>query len=283
MKVKADTFEITIAHSPDPDDAFMFWALSHGRIETGGIRVRHELADIQTLNERALAGRHEVTAVSIHAFAYLADRYALAPSGASIGDGYGPILVAREPLDAARLDGVTVAVPGELTTAFLVLKLMAPSIRHRVLPFDRIMDSVAAGDVPAGLLIHEGQLTHAGRGLVPVIDLGVWWKERTGLPLPLGGNAIRRDLGGARMARVADLLLRSIDFALAHREEALAHAMAYGRGIDRALADRFVSMYVNEYTRDYGEAGRQAVELLLAEAHGAGIVPRRVVASFVES
>ena len=275
---------IHVAHSPDSDDAFMFWALAAGRIDTGGRRYVHELADIETLNRRALAGELEVTAVSIHAYAYLADRYALLAHGASIGDRYGPRIVAREraPADPrAALAGRSVAVPGELTTAFLALRLYQPAARTVVVPFDQIEEYVAAGRADAGLLIHEGQLTFADRGLELWVDLGVWWDDETGLPLPLGGNVVRRDLGDATLGAVARDLKASIEYGLAHRAEALAHAQTFSRGLDPAKTDRFVAMYVNDYTVDYGERGRQAVRELLARGHRAGIVPGPVPLHFV--
>jgi len=275
---------IHVAHSPDSDDAFMFWALAAGRIDTGGRRYVHELADIETLNRRALAGELEVTAVSIHAYAYLADRYALLAHGASIGDRYGPRIVAREraPADPrAALAGRTVAVPGELTTAFLALRLYQPAARTVVVPFDQIEDYVAAGRADAGLLIHEGQLTYADRGLALWVDLGEWWDDETGLPLPLGGNVARRDLGDAMLGAVARDLKASIEYGLAHRGEALAHAQSYSRGLDPAKTDRFVGMYVNDYTVDYGARGRQAVRELLERGHRAGIVPGPVPLHFV--
>lgn len=275
---------IRVAHSPDSDDAFMFWALAAGRIDTGGRRYVHELADIETLNRRALRGELEVTAVSIHAYAYLADRYALLAHGASIGDRYGPRIVAREPVPAdpqAALAGRTVAVPGELTTAFLALRLYQPAVRTVVVPFDQIEDYVAAGRADSGLLIHEGQLTFADRGLELWVDLGEWWDVETGLPLPLGGNVVRRDLGDAMLGAVARDLKASIQYGMAHRAEALAHAQSFSRGLDPTKTDRFVGMYVNDYTVDYGERGRRAVQELLDRGHRAGIVPGPVPLHFV--
>ena len=286
-RVATDTCRtIRLAHSPDADDAFMFWALAAGRIDTGDRRYVHELGDIESLNRRALAGELEVTAVSLHAYAYLADRYALHAHGASVGDGYGPRIVARGPRPAdpqAALGGesLLVAVPGELTTAFLALKLYQPAARHVVVPFDQIEEYVAAGRAEAGLLIHEGQLTYADRGLHLWVDLGEWWHDETGLPLPLGGNVVRRDLGEALMRDIARDLKASIQYGLAHRAEALAHATTYGRGLDASRIDRFVGMYVNTYTVDYGPTGRQAVSELLARAHGAGLLPERVDVTFV--
>ena len=267
---------IRVAHSPDADDAFMFWAMAAGKIDTEGRRYVHELSDIESLNRRALAGELEVTAVSLHAYAYLADRYALLAHGASIGDRYGPRIVSRarapaDPRDALR--GQLIAVPGELTTAFLALRLYQPETRHIVVPFDQIEDFVAAGKADAGLLIHEGQLTYADRGLHLWADMGEWWYQETNLPLPLGGNVVRRDLGDELMRAIAHDLKASIEYGLAHRAEALQHAMGYSRGLDVARTDEFVGMYVNAYTVDYGPVGKRAVSELLARAHRAGIIP----------
>jgi 1,4-dihydroxy-6-naphthoate synthase len=274
---------IRVAHSPDSDDAFMFYALAAGRIDTGDLRFEHELQDIETLNRRALAGELEVTAVSIHAYAYLSARYALLPHGASMGEGYGPRIVAREPYSPAELKGRTIAVPGTMTSAYLALKLFQPDVKHEVVPFDRIIEHVAAGRSDAGLLIHEGQLTFGDAGLHLVADLGEWWGAETGgLPLPLGGNVIRRDLGEPLMTRVSRLLRASIAWGLEHRAETLAHAHHYGRGLDVAQTDEFVGMYVNARTLDYGEAGRRAVQLFLDRGFEAGLVPRRVRVDFVE-
>jgi 1,4-dihydroxy-6-naphthoate synthase len=277
--------EIRLAHSPDSDDAFMFYGLAAGKVPTGARRYVHELADIETLNQRALKGELDVTAVSMHAYAYLADRYALLPHGASVGDRYGPRLVAAKPAPPdprAALARHTVAIPGPLTTAALALRLCVPSFRPSVLPFDRIEDAVVAGDVPFGLLIHEGQLTFAARGLHLWLDLGEWWHRETGLPLPLGGNVVRRDLGPALIRDVSRDLRASIVYGLEHRDEALAYAMRFARGLDRASADRFVAMYVNDFTVDYGATGRRAVEVLLERAFEAGIIPGPVAAGFVE-
>ena len=277
---------IHVAHSPDADDAFMFWAMAAGKIDTGGRRYVHELGDIESLNRRALAGELEVTAVSLHAYAYLADRYALLAHGASIGDRYGPRIVARErpPADPRQaLAGRLVAVPGELTTAFLTLRLYQPEARHVVVPFDQIEDFVAAGKADAGLLIHEGQLTFADRGLHLWADMGEWWHDETGLPLPLGGNVVRRDLGDELMRAIARDLKASIEFGLAHRADALQHARSYSRGLDVARTDQFVGMYVNAYTIDYGAVGRRAVSELLARAHRAGIIPAPVDLAFVSA
>ncbi|MBI2563537.1 MAG: ABC transporter substrate-binding protein [candidate division NC10 bacterium] len=274
---------ITIAHSPDADDAFMFYALAQGKVGDPELECVHVLEDIQSLNERAFRGEYEVTAVSFHAYAYLADRYALLPHGASMGDGYGPMVVAREPLRREDLQGKSIAVPGILTTAFLVLKLWDPSLAHSVIPFDQILDAVVARRVDAGLIIHAGQVTYASLGLHKVVDFGEWWREETGLPLPLGGNVIRKDLGPALMRRVSRLLRESIAYALAHREEALTYAMQFGRDMDRRLADRFVGMYVNDLTLDYGERGRTAVRHLLTLGHERGLIPHRVEPEFVGS
>jgi 1,4-dihydroxy-6-naphthoate synthase len=275
---------IHVAHSPDPDDAFMFWALATNRIDTPGRRYVHELCDIESLNRRALAGELEVTAVSLHAYAYLADRYALLAHGASVGDRYGPRLVAREapPADPrAALAGRVVAIPGELTTAFLTLRLYQPDVKPVVVPFDEIEQYVAAGRADVGLLIHEGQLTYADHGLALWTDLGLWWHGETWLPLPLGGNVVRRDLGDALTLAVARDVRASIQFALDHRDEALTHAQEYGRGLDRSRTDQFVGMYVNDFTLDYGPAGRQGVAELLRRAHQAGLIPAPPEVSFV--
>lgn len=272
--------KIHIAHSPDSDDAFMFYGLASGRVPSLGYELEHVLADIETLNRAAFEGRYEITAVSFHAYAHLTDRYLLLPHGASMGDRYGPIVVSRREVPSS-LDGVRVAVPGTLTTAFLTLRLYCPSLEYEVMPFDQIQDAVREGRVQAGLLIHEGQLTYQSEGLRKIVDLGEWWGERTGgLPLPLGGNVIRRDLGSEHLARLSTLLRDSIAYGLQHRSEALDYALTYGRGLDRAKADRFVGMYVNNLTLDYGERGRLAVERLLDEAQKAGIVPRAVRLKF---
>jgi 1,4-dihydroxy-6-naphthoate synthase len=275
---------IRVGHSPDSDDAFMFYALAEHKLDTGNLRYVHELADIETLNRRALTGELEVSAVSIHAYAYLADRYALLASGSSMGDGYGPRVVALGPRPAdprAALKGKAVAVPGLRTTAYLALKLYQPEIEPVVIPFDGIGDAVKAGDAEAGLLIHEGQLTYADDGFHLWQDLGEWWLSETGLPLPLGGNVVRRDLGPEVTAQVARDLRASIEYGLAHRAAALAHASQYNRGIGEEKTDRFVGMYVNEWTVDYGARGREAVQTLLDRGHAAGIVPFPVRVEFV--
>jgi 1,4-dihydroxy-6-naphthoate synthase len=274
---------ITVGHSPDPDDAFMFYALAHNKLDTGDLQFRHVLQDIETLNRRALRGELEVTAISIHAYAALLDKYALLPSGCSMGDRYGPMVVARRPLTVEQLKTARIAVPGTLTTAFLTLRLLLPDgFTHEVLPFDQIIRAVADGRFDAGLIIHEGQLTFQNQGLHLVVDLGVWWQEKTGLPLPLGGNVVRRDLGERTMRDISRLLKESIRYSLDHRSEALDYALGYARDMDKALADRFVGMYVNDWTLDYGPRGREAVSRLLEEGHRAGVIPNPVHVEFVE-
>ncbi|HEU4641992.1 MAG TPA: MqnA/MqnD/SBP family protein [Gemmatimonadaceae bacterium] len=273
---------IRVAHSPDSDDAFMFYALAEGKIDTGDLRYEHELQDIESLNQRALRGELEITAVSIHAYAYLSDRYALLPHGASMGDRYGPRLVAREPLGRADVRGKRVAIPGPLTSAYLALRLYEPDFIPVPTPFDLIEDAVVNGDVDLGLLIHEGQLTFKDRGLHLVVDLGEWWYGETGLPLPLGGNVVRKDLGPELTRQVSRDLRASIAFGLEHRTGALDHAMRFARGLDRSRADTFVGMYVNEWTLDYGERGRRAVRLLLERGVEAGIIDRPVTVEFVD-
>ena len=274
---------IHVGHSPDPDDAFMFHALANDKIDTGDLKFVHQLQDIETLNRRALKGELEVSAVSIHAYAHLTDKYALLPSGCSMGDGYGPMVVARAKLTLNELRKVKIAVPGTMTTAFLTLKLMLPEgFEYEVVPFDEILDAVEKGRFDAGLIIHEGQLTYQNQGLVLVADVGVWWQERTGLPLPLGGNVVRKDLGRELMARISAYLKQSIRYALDHRGEAVDYALKYARDMDKPLADRFVGMYVNDWTIDYGPRGREAVRTLLAEALKAGIIPAGVEVEFVE-
>jgi 5,8-dihydroxy-2-naphthoate synthase len=275
------TRTIRVAHSPDSDDAFMFYALSQEKVDTGNLRFVHELSDIESLNRRALTGELEVSAVSIHAYAYIADRYALLSSGSSMGDKYGPRLVAKEAMGREDLKGKTIAVPGEWTTAYLALKLYEPEAKHVVVPFDEIMSFVASGEADVGLLIHEGQLTHEGEGFYLTEDLGEWWYGETGLPLPLGGNVVRRDLGEETIGEVARLIKASIQYALDHREEALAYALGYARDLPPELADRFVSMYVNEWTVDYGETGRKAVRTLLSRGYEAGVIPHKVEVEFV--
>ncbi|MDX1645224.1 MAG: MqnA/MqnD/SBP family protein [Thermoanaerobaculia bacterium] len=276
--------KISIAHSPDSDDAFMFYAMTQGRLDTSGLDIRHVLRDIETLNQAAFKSRHEITALSLHAYAYVYDRYALMPSGASFGDGYGPVVVARRELERGDLDGEVVAIPGELTTAHLALKMWNDAVETELVPFDEILDVVARGDATAGVVIHEGQLTYDDEGLAAVVDLGAWWKQETGGPLPLGANGIRKDLPHRLKQRLCRLLTESISYGLEHRDEALSYARRYARGIedDPVRSDRFVGMYVNDWTRDYGEAGRRAVQELLDRGHAAGILPQQVTAEFVE-
>ncbi|MDE2506506.1 MAG: ABC transporter substrate-binding protein [Planctomycetota bacterium] len=272
---------IRVGHSPDSDDAFMFYALTHDKIDTGGLRFVHQLEDIETLNRRALAGELEVSAVSIHAFAYLTERYALLASGSSMGDRYGPTVITRTPMTLEELAGKTIAIPGRLTTAYLTLQLcLGKDVAVEVMPFDRILPAVAEGRVEAGLIIHEGQLYYGDRGLHKVVDLGQWWHQTTGFPLPLGGNVVRKDLGAETVALVARLIKESIVYALEHRQEALDYALQYARDLDPALADRFVGMYVNEWTVDYGPVGRDAVRLLLRRAAEAGLIPAPVDVEF---
>jgi 1,4-dihydroxy-6-naphthoate synthase len=275
------TREITLGHSPDPDDAFMFYGLAAHKIDCEGLSFKHIIEDIETLNRRAMNAELDVTAVSIHAYAYVLDKYALLTSGASIGDDYGPMIVAPKQMSIGDLGHARVAVPGLMTTAYLAMRLCLGNPKTVVIPFDQIMDAVEQGKVDAGLLIHEGQLTFSSRGLHKIIDLGQWWKTETGLPLPLGGNAIKKSLGPELIAKVSRLLKQSIEYGLANRKVAVQHAMAYGRGMEESLTDEFVGMYVNDYTIDYGERGRQAVALLLAKGHEAGIIPRPVDVEFV--
>lgn len=272
---------IRVAHSPDSDDAFMFYALATDKVGADEFEFVHELHDIETLNEAALEGRFEVSAVSIHAYAYLADRYALLNSGASMGEGYGPKVVSRTRMEPSLLKKKTVAVPGERTSAFLALKLFEPDFVHQVVSFDEIIPTVKSGRADAGVIIHEGQLTYRDEDLQLVLDLGEWWKKETGLPLPLGGNAIRRDLGKEKIRRISNLLAESIRFSLEHREEALNYALQFGRGLDHDDTDRFVSMYVNDRTLDYGEEGRKAVQLFLDRGFENGLIPNRVKVDFV--
>jgi 1,4-dihydroxy-6-naphthoate synthase len=271
---------ITVAHSPDSDDAFMFFGLASGAVDTGGIVVDQVLADIETLNRAAFEGRYEVTAVSFHAYAHLVDKYALLPHGASMGDRYGPIVVAPAQ-GVGDVKGRRIAIPGTLTTAYLALRLYEPSFEYVVVPFDQIQQAVLEGKADAGLLIHEGQLTYADEGLRKVVDLGEWWAQRTGgLPLPLGGNIIRRDLGADMIARVSRLLHDSIAYALSHRAEAVEYALQFGRGLDRARTDRFVGMYVNDLTLAYGDRGRRGLERLMGDAFEHGLIPKPVVVEF---
>jgi 5,8-dihydroxy-2-naphthoate synthase len=272
--------KIHIAHSPDSDDAFMFYGLASGRVPSNGFELEHVLSDIETLNRAAFTGTYEITAVSFHAYAHLTDRYILLPHGASMGDRYGPVVVAKKD-GPASLKGIRVAIPGELTTAFLTLRLYDPSFEYVVVPFDQIQEKVHSGEVEAGLLIHEGQVTYADEGLRKIVDLGEWWADRTGgLPLPLGGNVIRRDLGPAAISKLSGLLRDSIAYGLEHRKEAVDYAMQFGRGLDRKLTDKFVGMYVNGLTLDYGDRGREAVRRLLDDSRAAGLLPRTVEVEF---
>jgi 1,4-dihydroxy-6-naphthoate synthase len=272
--------KITVAHSPDSDDAFMFYGLASGKVPTDGLQVEHLLADIETLNRAAFEGKYEVTAVSFNAYAHLTDKYLLLPHGSSMGDRYGPVLVTRRD-GPSSTKGITVAVAGTLTTSYLALRLYDPDVKTTVMNFDLIQDAVRNGEVDAGLLIHEGQLTYESEGLKKIVDLGEWWAERTGgLPLPLGGNVIRRDLGPEMIAKVSRLLRASIAYGLSHRQEALDYALQFGRGLDRAKADRFVGMYVNELTLDYGERGRTAVQRLLDEAWDKRLIPKKIAVEF---
>ncbi len=284
MTPTGEARKIRIAHSPDSDDAFMFFALTQDVLDTEGLDIEHKLEDIETLNQAAFEGRYEITAISFHAYPYLADRYRLMPCGASFGDGYGPVVVASSDLTASDLDGATVAIPGQLTTAHLALRIWNPRVETVVVPFDRIFEAVESGEARAGVVIHEGQLTFEDRGLHAIEDLGRWWHGETGGPLPLGANAIRSDLPEDLQVRLSRLLRASIDYALEHRERALDYAIRYARDIeqDRVRSDRFVGMYVNEWTQDYGEAGRQAVRELLARGVAEGIIDRDVTPDFVE-
>lgn len=276
-----DSQIVRIGHSPDPDDAFMFYALAKERLNTGRLRFQHLLEGIEVLNRWALEGKLEVTAISAHAYAYVSDRYVLLPHGASVGRNYGPILVAKRSLDLRELRGKRIAVPGKLTTAFLALRFCLGEFDPLEVPFDRIFDSIEAGKAEAGLVIHEGQLTYSARGFTMLVDLGTWWQERTGLPLPLGANAIRKDMGESICLEVSRLLQASIDYGLAHREEALRYAMQFGRGMDISLADRFVGMYVNEDTRAWNPESRRGLERLLDMAWERGLIPKRVRPEFL--
>ena len=274
--------EITLGHSPDSDDAFMFYALTHGKLETGGLTFKHVIASIESLNHRAVEGELDVTALSVHAYGYVMDSYALLPSGGSFGDKYGPIVVARKPMAIGELADARIAVPGTMTSAYLLLKLLLMHFRFEVVPFDKIMDAVKSGEVDAGLLIHEGQITYEPMGLHKVVDLGEWWHADTGLPVPLGVNAVRKDLGKPLMRKISSLLTESIRYALDHREEAVAYAAQFGRGMDEPLTDRFVGMYVNALTLDMGAKGRDAIARLLTRGYHAALLPRPVNLEFVE-
>ena len=282
----------TLGHSPDPDDAFMFYAMAENKIDLRGYRFEHRLEDIQTLNERALRGELHISAISIHAFAYVGDRYALLPCGASMGDGYGPVLVALEapnpklqaPTSDVRqwLQEKTIAVPGKMTSAFLALQLYLGDFEHVVVPFDRIFDTVKRGEADAGLIIHEGQLTYERAGFTKIVDLGEWWKGETGLPLPLGGNVLRKDIPLPVQHDLLAIMRESIDYGLAHREEAVRHSMPYARDMDAQLAGKFIGMYVNDFTRDYGETGREAIRKFLTRASDAGYIEKTPAIEFVD-
>lgn len=278
---------IRVGHSPDPDDAFMFYALAKDKIDTGDLEFTHELVDIETLNQRAFSGELELTAVSLHAYAFLQDKYMLCTCGASMGDGYGPMVVAKDEMSLEQVATKTIAVPGKLTSAFLSLRLcLGTEFNYVLVPFDEIIPAVAAGEyqgqtIEAGLIIHEGQLTYSEQDLKLIVDLGVWWQEETGLPLPLGANAVRKDLGDETIGEVQRLLRESIDYGLEHRQPALDYALQYGRDLDNQKADKFVGMYVNEWTQDFGPRGRQAVAEFLKRGHEAGVLPQLVQPEFV--
>jgi len=276
------TRQITVAHSPDSDDAFMFYALATNKIKTGDLKFHHVLSDIETLNKKALKGEYEVTAVSFHAYAYLAEKYALLSSGASMGDRYGPLVVSESPMKPHELKGKVVAIPGEMTTAFLILRIFEPDFIPLVVPFDKIFETVMRRKAEAGLIIHEGQLTFPSLGLHKVIDLGEWWYKETQLPLPLGGNVIRKDLGRDLIAKVSKILRQSIEYALEHRDEALNYAMQFARDMEQQLADKFVGMYVNDRTLNYGAAERKAVQLLLNLGHERHIISQPVQVEFAD-
>ncbi len=279
--VSAPVREITIAHSPDSDDAFMFYGLATNKIRVPGLKFTHTLTDIETLNRKAMEGHYDVSAISFHAYPYVQDKYALMPCGGSVGEQYGPMVVAPRVFGLEELKHMKVAVPGTMTTAYLALKLFAPKIETAVVPFDQIIADVVAGKFEAGLIIHEGQLTYENARLHKILDMGKWWHELTGLPLPLGGNAIRRELGPELIGTVTTALRDSIQYALDHREEALAYAMQFARDLDPQTADRFVGMYVNERTIDYGQDGREAVVRLLDMGYRAGIIPHKPNVEFV--
>jgi len=281
MQTEIERRTITLAHSPDSDDAFMFYGLATNKLDTGDLHFQHLLKDIQTLNEEATRGTYDVTAISFHAYAYVADKYALLPHGASIGDNYGPIVVSREPAKAEDISRLKIAIPGKLTSAFLALRIFNSDFHYTVVPFDEIIEAVKDGTCDAGLLIHEGQLFYEAMGLHKVLDLGEWWHDRHGLPLPMGGNAIRRDLGPALIKEVSELLRKSISYSLSNRDDALQYALQFARDMDPELADRFVAMWVNELTLDYTDRGREAVKRLLDEGFEKGIIPNRVPIEFV--
>jgi 1,4-dihydroxy-6-naphthoate synthase len=288
----SDSNVFTLGHSPDPDDAFMFYAMAENKIDLRGYRFEHRLEDIQTLNERALRGELHISAISIHAFAYVSDRYALLPCGASMGDGYGPMVVAANAdglsTDAsdeeirAWLRNRTIAIPGRMTSAYLALQLYLGDFDHVVVPFDQIFATVKSGRAAAGLIIHEGQLTYSQSGFTKIVDLGEWWKRETGLPLPLGGNVLRKDIAPPVQRDLLEIMRESIDFGLAHRDEGVAHSLPYARDMDASLAEKFIGMYVNDYTRDYGDAGRKAVREFLQAAHRRGYIDKTPAVEFVD-
>jgi 1,4-dihydroxy-6-naphthoate synthase len=269
---RMDVRDISVAHSPDSDDAFMFYGLATNKVRVPGLRFSHTLTDIETLNQKARVGVYDITAISFHAYPYIQDKYALMPCGGSVGEGYGPMIVAARPFSESEIRKLKIAIPGKLTTAYLALELFAPGIETEVVPFDQIIPQVLEGKYEAGLIIHEGQLTYDRSGLHRIVDLGKWWQRITGLPLPLGGNAIRRELGPELMSAASQALRDSIQYALDHRDEALAYAMQFARDLDTAMADKFVGMYVNERTLDYGADGREAVQRMLDMGHKAGII-----------
>ena len=273
VNVTTETKTLTLGHSPDPDDAFMFYAMAENKIDTRGWQFEHILQDIQTLNERARREELDISAISIHAFAYVADKYALLSCGASMGENYGPMVVAREQIALEDLPGKKIAIPGTMTSAYLGLRMAIGDFEYEVVPFDQIIDQVVAGKYDAGLIIHEGQLTYGTSGLKLIIDLGQWWNDRHGLPLPLGGNVVRRALGDEAIQEIAEIMRESIRYGLEHRDVAVKHSMQWGRNLDQALTDKFVGMYVNDRTIDYGEAGRRSVELFLKEAAEQSIIP----------
>ncbi len=281
ISLSAQIREISVAHSPDSDDAFMFYALATDKVRTPGLKFTHTLCDIETLNRLARQGHYDVTAISFHAYPYIQDKYALLPSGGSVGEDYGPMIVSLKPYTPDEVKKQVIAVPGMLTTAYLSLKLFAPEVLTQVVPFDQIIPQVLAGKYEAGLIIHEGQLTYGKSGLHRVLDMGKWWREQTGLPLPLGGNAIRRDLGPELMREISRALKESIQYALDHREEALQYAMQFARELDQTTANRFVSMYVNERTLDYAAEGREAIQRLLQMGHEKGLIPVKPKVEFV--
>jgi 1,4-dihydroxy-6-naphthoate synthase len=273
--------DIHVAHSPDSDDAFMFYALATRKIDTRDLNYVHTLSDIETLNKKAMKGEYEVSAISFHAYAYMSDKYALLSCGASMGKNYGPVVISGKPMRAKSLANKVVAIPGTLTSAFLTLRLFEPDVQYKVVPFDKILDEVQKGKYDAGLLIHEGQLTYREMGLHKVIDLGQWWLKQTGLPLPLGGNVIKRDLGQKLMERIGQDIRKSIQYGLDHREEAMSYAVQFSRGLDTQHVDRFIGMYVNDLTLDYGTEGKQAVRKLFQEAYKKKLIPERVSVEFI--